>query len=413
MGLPAQILFDEPKSTPRPHRWTGRPKGRPKRLPDNFDEIIFDALKKRMDKSNNTVIPYWRGLIEEFHIGRNTLAKAIRSLKEKGYLKIVLDQSIAGTSNNGTVYAINPQPIVELPRIHRPAIAGLRIENWANAGSFDLMFDRFTILEGGFAAKNSCVMNAFKVLSYAANGSSPASIPYAWINEARPTVISLSLSSEDCASLTYTLSLIRKGRQVRVVDEGVYANCRQILERGNLGEDAFAISEAQSATDSALVQEVRRKLRNMWLLAPDPFLMDGAFRLENNAPVDLPFANLASYIALQCGSKPILRRTMMNAIRAVYTPIKDFSLEKEEDGASYLAVHYCGELDSSGTPFKYIGNDEKILFLASFVCAMNEHSAPLHVVWNSPLNWLAPQDAAKILERLKRSFARRGQLIIL
>ena len=90
----------------RPHRATGRPRGRPRVHPENFDDVILEALRRRMDAATRTVVPYWRGLVNGFHIGRNTLAKAIRRLKERGAISKVYDRSVSGTDNFGTMYLV-------------------------------------------------------------------------------------------------------------------------------------------------------------------------------------------------------------------------------------------------------------------------------------------------------------------
>ena len=90
----------------RSHRATGRPRGRPRVLPENFDEVILSALRRRMDRVTRKVVPYWDSLVEEFHISRKTLAKAIRSLKAKGLIQNTVDYSIYGTDTSGTVYLI-------------------------------------------------------------------------------------------------------------------------------------------------------------------------------------------------------------------------------------------------------------------------------------------------------------------
>ena len=101
------MSIDHPAKKKRPHRATGNPRGRPKVHPVNFDEVVLDALRRRMNTTTRMVVPYWRGLVEEFHIGRNTLAKAIRALKEKGLIKKVYDQSVVGTDNSGSIYLVH------------------------------------------------------------------------------------------------------------------------------------------------------------------------------------------------------------------------------------------------------------------------------------------------------------------
>ena len=91
----------------KPHRATGMPRGRPKVHPADFDRQIFDALCRRMDATTRKVIPHWNSLVKEFHIGRNTLAKAIKSLKDKGLITNAVDYSYYGTDTSGTVYLLN------------------------------------------------------------------------------------------------------------------------------------------------------------------------------------------------------------------------------------------------------------------------------------------------------------------
>ena len=91
----------------KPHRATGLPRGRPKVHPANFDEVILGALCRRMDRVTRRVVPRWNSLVEEFHIGRNTLAKAIKSLKSKGFVQNDVGYGRYGKGTARTVYLVN------------------------------------------------------------------------------------------------------------------------------------------------------------------------------------------------------------------------------------------------------------------------------------------------------------------
>ena len=95
------------------------------------------------------------------------------------------------------------------------------------------------------------------------------------------------------------------------------------------------------------------------------------------------------------------------------TGITGFSAKVGADGKPRLIVHHRNDLDPEGVPFGSLDNSEKMLFLAAFICAVNENTVPLSVVWDSPTNWLGERGGAAVVKMLRRSFALRGQLVML
>ena len=73
----------------KPHRATGNPRGRPPKLPFDFDERILEALKKRVDPQTGLVRPLWRQLARELGVGRTTIARHMIALRACGALESV------------------------------------------------------------------------------------------------------------------------------------------------------------------------------------------------------------------------------------------------------------------------------------------------------------------------------------
>lgn len=73
----------------KPHRATGNPRGRPPKLPFDFDDRILEALRKRVDPQTGLVRPLWRQLARELHVGRTTIARHIIALRSCGAIESV------------------------------------------------------------------------------------------------------------------------------------------------------------------------------------------------------------------------------------------------------------------------------------------------------------------------------------
>ena len=73
----------------RKHRATGRPRGRPTRLPQDLGEQILKSLERRVDMETGLVKPYWNDLAREFGVGRSTVARQIVKLRQSGAIESV------------------------------------------------------------------------------------------------------------------------------------------------------------------------------------------------------------------------------------------------------------------------------------------------------------------------------------
>ena len=69
------------------HRATGRPRGRPSIIPWDLGEQILCDLESRMDKTNNTVRPDWKGMARRLHVSRSTISREIASLRNSGFIE--------------------------------------------------------------------------------------------------------------------------------------------------------------------------------------------------------------------------------------------------------------------------------------------------------------------------------------
>ena len=53
------------------------------------------------------------------------------------------------------------------------------------------------------------------------------------------------------------------------------------------------------------------------------------------------------------------------------------------------------------------------MFLAAFVCAMNQGAAPAPVVWLAPFGWLGERERSAAKGLVRDAFSARGQMIML
>ena len=72
------------------HRATGNPRGRPSRLPLDFNQQTLNALKRRIDPKTGLARPDWKGLARELHVSRSTISRRMPELRDCGLVESVL-----------------------------------------------------------------------------------------------------------------------------------------------------------------------------------------------------------------------------------------------------------------------------------------------------------------------------------
>ncbi len=70
------------------HRATGRPRGRPPKLPFDLTEHIFCDLESRMDKTTQLVVPDLGNLARRLNVSRSSIKREITSLRNCGYIEL-------------------------------------------------------------------------------------------------------------------------------------------------------------------------------------------------------------------------------------------------------------------------------------------------------------------------------------
>ena len=308
-------------------------------------------------------------------------------------------------------------------------LTSLKLENFKIGEQHSFAFDRISVLEGDIGASKALALDAFRLLLMAFRNADTESFPSSWIAETRPTSLSVSVANFDYPELTYAVTMQRVGNETQILDEKVSAGEREMLTRsggyyhvGAPTRDKCRIDPTQLAIYKAVSQlpqddpvlDVKNELQEMWLVSPDAFRMDSGISGGISSPADITFAQLATYIAFRTKASEAVRLSMMDYLHQLRAAeITGFSARLGPDGKPCLFVRHRNDLDMSGVPFGSLDNSEKMLFLAAFVCAVNENSVPLSVVWDSPTNWLGERGASAVLKMLRRSFSRRGQLVML
>ena len=276
------------------------------------------------------------------------------------------------------------------------------------------------------SAEETCLFDAFVLLSWAMHGVSAASIPYSWIAEDADAKISLAISSAAYGELCYDITLRRAGLTTIVESEALHSNGRTFLSRRgseySIGErssrchvnpGSFVLFVATPFLQDDPVSDVRRQIQQLWVMMPDPNKMVSDVQNEQLPGIDIPMLRLATYIVLRQQSQPALYAAMIALTKETCQRMAGLSLERDTLGGRYLAVHYHDERDMRGIPFEYINPTEKMLLLSAFLRAVNEFVEPISVVWNYPENWLPGKAADMVLDGMRKSFATRGQLVLL
>ena len=70
------------------HRATGRPRGRPPKLPFDLAEQILCDLESRMDKTTQLVVPDLGKLARRLNVSRSSIKREITSLRNSGYIEL-------------------------------------------------------------------------------------------------------------------------------------------------------------------------------------------------------------------------------------------------------------------------------------------------------------------------------------
>ena len=71
-----------------PYKPTGRPVGRPPKLPTNIDELVMANMRSRMDAETRRVLPEISMLAHEFKVSRSSIKRVVRRLRDRGCLDV-------------------------------------------------------------------------------------------------------------------------------------------------------------------------------------------------------------------------------------------------------------------------------------------------------------------------------------
>jgi DNA-binding MarR family transcriptional regulator len=78
-----------------PYKPTGRPNGRPPKLPYDIDEIVLKDLTERMDPSTKLVLPQIATIARKVGASRSSIKRVIKDLRDAGALELVYQKKDA------------------------------------------------------------------------------------------------------------------------------------------------------------------------------------------------------------------------------------------------------------------------------------------------------------------------------
>ena len=86
-----------------PYKPTGRPNGRPPKLPPNAGELVLKDLESRMDPSTRLVSPGLSKIARLLNVSRSSIKRIVKMLRDDGALELVYIQTTP-TDKIRTVY---------------------------------------------------------------------------------------------------------------------------------------------------------------------------------------------------------------------------------------------------------------------------------------------------------------------
>jgi len=84
------------------HRATGKPRGRPPKIPFEIDDLFLQALERRMDANTKLVRPAWKELARELGVSRSTISRIAFRLRSSG----VIESIAVPTKDNTSILPI-------------------------------------------------------------------------------------------------------------------------------------------------------------------------------------------------------------------------------------------------------------------------------------------------------------------
>lgn len=95
------------------HRATGKPRGRPPKLPPNLNELILRDLESRMNKTTRLVLPCIGLLAARLNCSRSSLKRAIVNLRNNGYIELCGIKMHPEDTQSTTYYKMLKVPVTE------------------------------------------------------------------------------------------------------------------------------------------------------------------------------------------------------------------------------------------------------------------------------------------------------------
>ena len=214
----------------------------------------------------------------------------------------------------------------------------------------------------------------------------------------------------ECLFVGRTKFLWREGQEFVFAQDG--------LRRDLSGHQRYSIRASEFALGAVRVEGAKDPIADMkghllyaWTLSPDPNVMTSV--LDQAIPRDdVACRCLASYFVARQQMLPELYGAVLANVTGNFPSISGFSVETDNFGGRYLAVHRSDDSTLRGMPIESLSQGEKIFLLAAFVSAVNRLSGPLICFWDSPLNWLGKSAGARLAQLLYRSFRAQGQVVV-
>lgn len=284
---------------------------------------------------------------------------------------------------------------------------------------------------GESGSGKTVLFEAIRQLNLIARGGSAAAAYGVW-SEVDVSELAITIEFPDGKLATYEVKVRQIGLIATVISECLSVGRTKFLWREGLafvfaqdglredlsGYQKYSIQASDFALGAVRVEGVgdpivgvKGHLLNAWMLSPDPNAMTSA--LDQPVPWDDVVCRcLASYFVTRQQVLPELYGAVLANVVGDFPNISGFSVETNNFGGRYLAVHRSDDSTLRGMPVESLSQGEKIFLLAAFVSAVNLLSGPIICFWDSPLNWLGKSAGARLVQLLDRSFHKQGQMVV-
>jgi predicted ATPase len=158
------------------------------------------------------------------------------------------------------------------------------------------------------------------------------------------------------------------------------------------------------------LEKFKRWLGNLYVLRPDPGLMQGTSSSETLAP-NLQITDFGAWFTGLMARAPSAYKSIDEYLKEVMPDFKDVQNVDAGPNSKSLRVHFLKDQASANIPFGDLSDGEKCFMVCAMVLASNHAIGPMVCFWDEPDSYLALPEVGHFVMALRRAFQTGGQFI--